>query len=146
MWDRNVGMKAGVLRIVGRTVPELYPVAVRFYCQGSFVDLRSRYVVQRCRERVEVVFRILANASKNNNLRCKCSFLLFPCCLRGNMKVKWGVILKKDPELYEVFDYFRKVLIDELDNADIETTEGQTIKTAVVTAAEKVCSQLKPIE
>ena len=53
---------------------------------------------------------------------------------------------KKDPELYEVFDYFRKVLIDELDNADIETTEGQTIKTAVVTAAEKVCSQLKPIE
>lgn len=146
MWDRNVGMKAGVLRIVGRTVPELYPVAVRFYCQGSFVDLRSRYVVQRCRERVEVVFRILANASKNNNLRCKCSFLLFPCCLRGNMKVKGGVILKKDPELYEVFDYFRKVLIDELDNADIETTEGQTIKTAVVTAAEKVCSQLKLIE
>jgi hypothetical protein len=53
--------------------------------------------------------------------------------------------LKKDPELYEVFDYFRKVLIDELDNADIETAEGQTIKTAV-TAAEKVCSQLKPIE
>ena len=51
--------------------------------------------------------------------------------------------MKKDPELYEVFDYFRKVLID---NADIETTEGQTIKTAVVTAAEKVCSQLKPIE
>lgn len=49
--------------------------------------------------------------------------------------------MKKDPELYEVFDYFRKVLIDELDNADIETTEGQTIKTAVVTAAEKVCSQ-----
>ena len=49
--------------------------------------------------------------------------------------------MKKDPELYEVFDYFRKVLIDELDNADIET-----IKTAVVTAAEKVCSQLKPIE
>ena len=46
--------------------------------------------------------------------------------------------MKKDPELYEVFDYFRKVLIDELDNADI--------KTAVVTAAEKVCSQLKPIE
>ena len=45
------------------------------------------------------------------------------------MKVKWGIILKKDPELYEVFDYFRKVLIDELDNADIETTEGQTIKT-----------------
>ena len=75
MWDRNVGMKAGVLRIVGRTVPELYPVAVRFYCQGSFVDLRSRYVVQRCRERVEVVFRILANASKTNNLRCKFSFL-----------------------------------------------------------------------
>lgn len=65
---------------------------------------------------------------------------------RGNMEVKGGVILKKDPELYEVFDYFRKVLIDELDNADIETTEGQTIKTAVVTAAEKVCSQLKPIE
>ena len=62
------------------------------------------------------------------------------------MKVKWGVILEKDPELYEVFDYFRKVLIGELDNADIETTEGQTIKTAVVTAAEKVCSQLKPIE
>jgi len=62
------------------------------------------------------------------------------------MKVKGGVILKKDPELYEVFDYFRKVLIDKLDNADIETTEGQTIKTAVVTAAEKVCSQLKPIE
>ena len=61
------------------------------------------------------------------------------------MEVKGGVILKKDPELYEVFDYFRKV-IDELDNADIETTEGQTIKTAVVTAAEKVCSQLKPIE
>ena len=54
--------------------------------------------------------------------------------------------MKKDPELYEVFDYFRKVLIDELDNADIETTEGQTIKTAGVTAAEKVCSQLKPIE
>lgn len=54
--------------------------------------------------------------------------------------------MKKDPELYEVFDYFRKVLIDELDNAVIETTEGQTIKTAVVTAAEKVCSQLKPIE
>ena len=146
MWDRNVGMKAGVLRIVGRTVPELYPVAVRFYCQGSFVGLRSRYVVQRCRERVEVVFRILAKASKNNNLRCKCSFLLFPCCLRGNMKVKGCAILKKDPELYEVFDYFRKVLIDELDNADIETMEGQTIKTAVVTAAEKVCSQLKPIE
>ena len=73
-------------------------------------------------------------------------FFWFPCCLRGNMKVKGGVILKKDPELYEVFDYFRKVLIDELDNADIETTEGQTIKTAVVTAAEKVCSQLKPIE
>ena len=46
--------------------------------------------------------------------------------------------MKKDPELYEVFDYFRKVLIDELDNADIET--------AVVAAAEKVCSQLKPIE
>ena len=75
MWDRNVGMKAGVLRIVGRTVPELYPVAVRFYCQGSFVGLRSRYVVQRCRERVEVVFRILAKASKNNNLRCERSFL-----------------------------------------------------------------------
>lgn len=73
-------------------------------------------------------------------------FFWFPCCLRGNMKVKWGVILKKDPDLYEVFDYFRKVLIDELDNADIETVEGQTIKTAVVTAAEKVCSQLKPIE
>lgn len=146
MRDRYVCAKAGVLRFVGRTVPELYPVAVRFYCQGSFVGLRSRYVVQRCRERVEVVFRILAKASKNNNLRCKCSFLLFPCCLRGNMKVKGGVILKKDPELYEVFDYFRKVLIDELDNADIETTEGQTIKTAVVTAAEKVCSQLKPIE
>lgn len=73
-------------------------------------------------------------------------FFWFPCCLRGNMKVKVGVILKKDPELYEVFDYFRKVLIDELDNADIETTEGQTIKTVVVTAAEKVCSQLKPIE
>lgn len=146
MWDRYVCAKSGVLRIVGRTVPELYPVAVRFYRQGSFVGLRSRYVVQRCRERVEVVFRILAKASKNNNLRCKCSFLLFPCCLRGNMKVKVGVILKKDPELYEVFDYFRKVLIDELDNADIETTEGQTIKTAVVTAAEKVCSQLKPIE
>lgn len=54
--------------------------------------------------------------------------------------------MKKDPELYEVFDYFRKVLIDELDNADIETMEGQTIKAAVVTAAEKVCSQLKPIE
>lgn len=54
--------------------------------------------------------------------------------------------MKKDPELYEVFDYFRKVLIDELDNADIKTTEGQTIKTAVVTAVEKVCSQLKPIE
>ena len=53
------------------------------------------------------------------------------------MKVKGGVILKNDPELYEVFDYFRKVLIDELDNADIETTEGQTIKTAVVTAAER---------
>lgn len=52
--------------------------------------------------------------------------------------------MKKDPELYEVFDYFRKVLIDELGNADIETAEGQTIKTAVVTAAEKVCSQLKP--
>lgn len=65
---------------------------------------------------------------------------------RGNMEAKVGVILKKDPELYEVFDYFRKVLIDELDNADIETTEGQTIKTAVVTAAEKVCSQLKLIE
>jgi hypothetical protein len=73
-------------------------------------------------------------------------FFWFPCCLRGNMKVKGCAILKKDPELYEVFDYFRKVLIDELDNADIETTEGQTIKTAVVTAAEKVCSQLKPIE
>ena len=73
-------------------------------------------------------------------------FFWFPCCLRGNMRVKGGVILKKDPELYEVFDYFRKVLIDELDNADIKTTEGQTIKTAVVTAAEKVCSQLKPIE
>ena len=58
------------------------------------------------------------------------------------MEVKGGVILKKDPDLYEVFDYFRKVLIDELDNADIETVEGQTIKTAVVTAAEKVCSQL----
>ncbi len=56
MRDRNVGMKAGVLRIVGRTVPELYPVAVRFYCQGSSVGLRSRYVVQRCRERAEVVF------------------------------------------------------------------------------------------
>ena len=54
--------------------------------------------------------------------------------------------MKKYPELYEVFDYFRKVLIDELDNADIETAEGRTIKTAVVTAAEKVCSQLKPIE
>ena len=54
--------------------------------------------------------------------------------------------MKKDPDLYEVFDYFRKVLIDELDNADIEPVEGQTIKTAVVTAAEKVCSQLKPIE
>lgn len=147
MWDRYVCAKSGVLRIVGRTVPELYPVAVRFYCQGSFVGLRSRYVVQRCRERVEVVFRILAKASKNNNLRCKCSFLLFPCCLRGNMKVKGGCNFeKKDPELYEFFDYFRKVLIDELDNADIETTEGQTIKTAVVTAAEKVCSQLKPIE
>lgn len=146
MWDRYVYAKSGVLRIVGRTVPELYPVAVRFYCQGSFVGLRSRYVVQRCRERVEVVFRILAKASKNNNLRCKCSFLLFPCCLRGNMKVKGGCNFEKDPELYEVFDYFRKVLIDELDNADIETTEGQTIKTAVVTAAEKVCSQLKPIE
>ena len=62
------------------------------------------------------------------------------------MKVKGGCNFEKDPELYEVFDYFRKVLIDELDNADIETTEGQTIKTAVVTAAEKVCSQLKPIE
>lgn len=45
--------------------------------------------------------------------------------------------MKKDPELYEVFDYFRKVLIDELDNADIETMEGQTIKAAVVTAAER---------
>lgn len=146
MWDRNVGMKAGVLRIVGRTVPELYPVAVRFYCQGSFVGLRSRYVVQRCRERVEVVFRILAKASKNNNLRCKFSFLpLLPASV-VIWKRKGGVILKKDPELYEVFDYFRKVLIDELDNADIETTEGQTIKTAVVTAAEKVCSQLKLIE
>lgn len=65
---------------------------------------------------------------------------------RGNMEVKGGVILKKGPDLYEVFDYFRKVLIDELGNADIETVEGQTIKTAVVTAAEKVCSQLKPIE
>ena len=54
--------------------------------------------------------------------------------------------MKKDPDLYEFFDYFRKVLIDELDNADIKTTEGQTIKTAFVTAAEKVCSQLKPIE
>ena len=54
--------------------------------------------------------------------------------------------MKKDPDLHEVFDYFRKVLIDELDNADIETVEGQTIKTAVVTAAEKVCSQLKLIE
>lgn len=54
--------------------------------------------------------------------------------------------MKKDPELYKVFDYFRKVLIDELDNADIVTLEGQTIKTAVVTAAEKVCSQLKPVE
>ena len=56
MRDRYVCAKAGVLRFVGRTVPELYPVAVRFYCQGSFVGLRSRYVVQRCRERVEVVF------------------------------------------------------------------------------------------
>ena len=56
------------------------------------------------------------------------------------------ILTTSDPELYEVFDYFRKVLIDELDNADIETMEGQTIKTAVVTAAEKVCSQLKPIE
>ena len=56
MWDRNVGMKAGVLRIVGRTVPELYPVAVSIYCQGSLVGLRSRYVMQRRRERVEVVF------------------------------------------------------------------------------------------
>lgn len=45
--------------------------------------------------------------------------------------------MKKDPELYEVFDYFRKVLIDELDNADIETAEGQTIKTAVVTALKR---------
>ena len=54
--------------------------------------------------------------------------------------------MKKGPDLYEVFDYFRKVLIDELDNADIETVEGRTITTAVVTAAEKVCSQLKPIE
>lgn len=51
--------------------------------------------------------------------------------------------MKKDPELYEVFDYFRKVLIDELDNADIKTTEGQTIKTAVVTAAEKVLFSIK---
>ena len=54
--------------------------------------------------------------------------------------------MKKDPELYEVFDYFRKVLIEVLDCSDIKTTDGQTIKTAVVTAAEKVCSQLKPIE
>ena len=54
--------------------------------------------------------------------------------------------MKKDPEHYEVFDYFRKVLIAELANADIETAEAQTIKSAVVTAAEKVCSQLKPIE
>ena len=75
MWDRNVGMKAGVLRIVWRTVSELYPVAVRFYYQGSLVGLRSRYVIQRRRERFEVVFRILAKASKNNNLRCKFSFL-----------------------------------------------------------------------
>ncbi len=60
--------------------------------------------------------------------------------------LKGGVIMRKDPELYEVFDYFRKVLIDELDNADIVTLEGRTIKTAVVTATEKVCSQLKPVE
>ena len=70
----------------------------------------------------------------------------FPAAFVVIWRWKGGVILKKDPELYEVFDYFRKVLIDELDNADIKTTEGQTIKTAVVTAAEKVCSQLKPIE
>ena len=75
MWDRYICAKSGVLRIVGRTVPELYPVAVRFYCQGFFVGLRSRYVVQRCRERAEIVFRILAKASKNNNLRCERSFL-----------------------------------------------------------------------
>jgi hypothetical protein len=56
MWDRYICVKAGVFQIVWRTVPELYPVAVRFYCQGSSVGLRSRYVVQRCRERVEVVF------------------------------------------------------------------------------------------
>ena len=56
MWDRYIGVKAGVFRIVWRTVPELYPVAVRFYCQGSLVGLLSRYVMQRRRERVEVVF------------------------------------------------------------------------------------------
>ncbi len=56
MWDRYICVKAGVLWIVWRTAPELYPVAVRFYCQGSSVGLCSRYVVQRCRERVEVVF------------------------------------------------------------------------------------------
>ena len=54
--------------------------------------------------------------------------------------------MKKDPELYEVFDYFRTVFIDDLANADIATTEGPPLHTAVVTAAEKVCSQLKPIE
>lgn len=54
--------------------------------------------------------------------------------------------MDKDQKLYDVFDYFRKSLIDELDNAAIVTLEGQTIKTAVVTAAEKVCSQLKPVE
>lgn len=54
--------------------------------------------------------------------------------------------MDKDQKLYEVFDCFRKHLIDELDNAAIDSLEGQTIKTAVVTAAEKVCLKLKPVE
>ena len=54
--------------------------------------------------------------------------------------------MEKDQKLYDVFECFRKHLIDELENASIESLEGQTIKTAIVTATEKVCSQLKPVE
>ena len=54
--------------------------------------------------------------------------------------------MEKDARLYEVFDYYRKVLISELDGAKIDALEGETIKTAVITATEKVCAQLKPVE
>ena len=88
MWDRYICVKAGVLWIVWRTAPELYPVAVRFYCQGSSVGLCSRYVVQRCRERVEVA-EIALKAAEEKGLTFR-EVLYLPEMIDARIKKEIG--------------------------------------------------------